>query len=373
MSNWRSEPMYDDEQQQAQFRQRFQLDEARFGAVRTPVQTLPVIDIGPLWDDEPSAGKARAASQIHQACVNSGFFYVRNFGISKELMAEAVDWSRKFYTLPQAAKDKVRCHDITTYRGYGDWEKITPGFEPDHKEYYSMGLELDDVSLPMSDRGLVLWPDDDLPGFKTFFRHYIGCMNALSQKLVQGFALSLGLAPDFFDSAFRQPYLFMRPSYYPPARDVLAAKKWSCGPHTDYMAFTILQQDDVGGLEVMSLDGSWIEAPPIPGSMIINIGDMMASWTNDLYASTPHRVANRSPDRSRISLATFFGPDSSTVVSCLDTCQSKDNPPRYPPITTAEHVMNIFADTMPEEATKSIVRANDHTTQVFRSGERIGG
>lgn len=364
--------MSEDDKYRAEFQSRFQIEETRFGTKRVPVKSLPIIDVGALIGNASPSERSAVTAEIRTACINSGFFYIRNFGMSEEQMSNAIEWSRRFYTLPQMAKDKVRCQDIMSYRGYGDWEKITPGFEPDCKEYYSMGLELEDESLPIADRGLVLWPDEDLPGFKDFFRTHITAMKVLGQQLMRGFSQSLGLDPHFFDAPFAQPYLFFRPSFYPPARDILAAKKWSCGPHTDYMAFTILQQDDVGGLEVMSLDGSWIEAPPIPGTMIVNIADMMASWTNDLYASTPHRVANRSPNHSRISLATFFGPDSATTVRCLDTCQGSDNPPRYPPITTAEHVMNIFADTMPADATKNIVRANDATTRIFREAGRIG-
>lgn len=364
--------MSEDDKCRTSFQSRFLIEEPRFGTKRIPVTSLPVIDVGPLVREASPTERSTTAAEIRRACINSGFFYIRNFGISEDQLALAVEWSRRFYTLPQAAKDKVRCQDIMAYRGYGDWEKITPDFEPDCKEYYSMGLELEDESLALADRGMVLWPDEDLPGFKEFFRRHIEEMKTLGQQLMRGFSESLGLDPQFFDDPFTQPYLFLRPSYYPPARNILAAKKWSCGPHTDYMAFTILQQDDVGGLEVMSLDGRWIEAPPIPGTMIVNIADMMASWTNDLYASTPHRVANRSPDHSRISLATFFGPDSATTVRCLDTCQGPENPPRYPPITTAEHVMNIFADTMPADATKNIVRANDATTRIFREAGRIG-
>lgn len=354
------------------FQKRFALNEERFGIVRKPVQTLPIIDVSALVDGSDLAARKRVAMEMRDACINAGFFYITNYGVPESQMEEAVDWARRFYALPEATKNKVRCHDITTYRGYADSEKITPGYEPDFKEYYDMGLELPNEELDTADRGLVLWPDDDLPGFKEFYRKHIRDMLAVGQKMMRGFALSLDLDEDFFDPAMREPFLYFRPSYYPPAKDKLAANRWSCGPHTDYMAMTMLYQDDVGGLQVMNLDGDWIDAPPIPGTQILNIADMMASWTNDLYASTPHRVANLSPDRSRVSLATFMGPDSNTLVKCLDSCQSDTNPARYPPITTAQHVANIFADSLPDDMAKNLIKQNDAATEMFRDADRIG-
>lgn len=364
--------MSSEDQHKSQFQARFKLNETRFGLRRKAVRELPIIDVGALTNGGALDARLRVAQEIREACINSGFFYISNYGVSEERQQEAVDWAHRFYNLTRDVKEKVRCHDIMTSRGYADSEKITPGYEPDFKEYYDMGLELDDESVPLADRGMVIWPDEDLPGFKEFYRGHIQAMRTVGQKIVQGFALSLDLPEDYFDPAFRQPYLFYRPSYYPPAQDKLKANLWSCGPHTDYMAFTMLYQDDVGGLEVMNLEGDWIDAPPLPGTQVFNIGDMMSSWTNDLYASTPHRVANRSPDRSRVSLATFMGPDSNTLVKCLETCQGPGNPPLYPPITTGQHVMNIFADSLPEDMAAAIVRENDQATTQFRDAKRIG-
>jgi isopenicillin N synthase-like dioxygenase len=119
-----------------------------------------------------------------------------------------------------------------------------------------------------------------------------------------------------------------------------------CGAHTDWGAITVLAQDS-SGLELRHADGHWIPAPVMPGAFIVNLGDMLARWTNDLYASTPHRVLNRSA-RDRYSAAYFFDPAFHTKVECLPTCRSAERPPRYPPVTSGEHLAEMHRRTHPQ-------------------------
>ena len=127
-------------------------------------------------------------------------------------------------------------------------------------------------------------------------------------------------------------------NYYPPL-DAATVKQnqWSFSPHTDYGGFTLLSQDALGGLQVRNCAGEWIAVPPLEGTFVINIGDLMAMWTNDLYASTLHRAANVS-GAARISIPFFASPHPSTVIRCIETCQSPGNPPRYLPVTAGEYV-----------------------------------
>lgn len=355
---------------------RYAKDETRFGITREAVTELPVIDVSPLVENGSDEAKARTAGEIREALINSGFFYMTNYGISEDEMREARERCLRFFHLSQEAKAKAQCRDIMGPRGWhpiGD-EKITPGFEGDFKEYYDFGLDLADESVPLPERGLTQWPDEaDLPGFKSFMDGHIDRMLTVGQALMRGFALSLDLGESYFDKSHERPFFNLRPSWYPPAKDKLHDRLWSCGPHTDYMSLTMLYQDDVGGLEVLNLDGQWIPAPPMEGTQVVNIGDMMASWTNDLYTSNPHRVRNLT-DRERISIATFMGPDFSTKVECLDTCKGEGNPARYPATTCGEHVMNVMAGAMPDEVGKNAVAAmsNKEATDAFRSADRIG-
>lgn len=361
---------------QQQFQSRYAKDERRFGIVRESLSELPVIDVGPLVFPSAPEDRQTVAAKIRKACIDSGFFYVTGYGISDDEMRQVADTAIQFYALPLEQKVKAQPKDFTQGRGYApiNSEKITPGFEPDYKEYYDFGLELTDADLTPIDQGVTLWPDEEaLPGFQRIMRAHVRRTSTVARRIVRGFALALDLPEDYFDAAHERPFFNFRPSYYPPANDVLRANRWSCGPHTDYMSMTMLWQDAVGGLEVMNIDGEWIAAPPKPETMVLNIADMMSIWTNDLFTSNPHRVANRSPDRHRLSLAHFMGPGSSTTVECLPTCQSADNPPRYGGTTTTQHITNIMAKALDPELMKNAKVENAEATEKLRSAERIGG
>ena len=357
------------------FQDRYKKNETRFGLTREARSELPVVDVGPLMEDGTAKAKAEVAAAIRDAFINTGFFYMTNYGISEDEMLEVRDWALRFFHLPVEGKATAECKDMVVARGWNPIgrEELTPGYEPDFKEYYDMGLGIEDETVPIQERGANTWPAEEaLPGFRAFMEAHIQRMLKTGQKLMRGMALSLDLPETYFDKCHERPFFNFRPSWYPPAKGKLHDRLWSCGPHTDYMTLTMLYQDHVGGLEVMNLDGDWIPAPPIPGTQVINIGDMMASWTNDLYTSNPHRVRNLS-DEERISLATFMGPDYTTEVKCLDNCISEANPPRYKPITCQEHIVNIVAQSMPDIAqTADAIRTKSDVTDQFRSADRIG-
>src|SRR5262249_16345545 len=150
--------------------------------------------------------------------------------------------------------------------------------------------------------------------------------------LARGFALSLDLPESYFDASFAQMGCVLMFNHYPQLDAVSrAADKWSFSPHTDYGAFTILLQDSRGGLQVRNAAGDWIDAPPQPGRFVVNIGDMFAMWSNDLYVSTLHRVLNFN-DAERLSLAFFTYPQGLTEIRCIETCTGPGNPPRYAPV-----------------------------------------
>jgi len=161
---------------------------------------------------------------------------------------------------------------------------------------------------------------------------------------LRAIALALGIERDFFDARFAEPISVFRMIHYPPRHTARSADQPGAGAHTDYGCVTLLYQDDAGGLQVRNVHGEWIDAPPIPGSFVVNIGDMMARWSNDRYTSTPHRVI--SPlGVHRYSMPFFAEPHPDTEISCLPNCSSADNPPKYPPVTSAEYLLSRFADT----------------------------
>ena len=194
------------------------------------------------------------------------------------------------------------------WRGYfpvGD--ELTSG-KPDQKEGIYFGSELDDnhprvhANTPLHGRNLF----PSIPGFRETVLEYIETVTALGQQLMRGIALSLQLEADhFYRTWTADPIVLFRIFHYPPLPQP-TTDLWSVGEHTDYGLLTILKQDHTGGLQVKS-QGNWIDAPPIDGSFVCNIGDILDRMTGGLYRSTPHRVRNRG-QVGRLSYPFFFDP-----------------------------------------------------------------
>jgi isopenicillin N synthase-like dioxygenase len=194
-------------------------------------------------------------------------------------------------------------------------------------------------------RALNAWPE--LSGFrKTALAYYNTCV-ALGARLHRAFARDLGLRPDFFADRFDRPMATLRFLRYPASK--AAAAYTGAGEHTDYGNLTLLATDDVGGLEVRTRAGQWIEAPVVPGAFTVNIGDCLMRWTNDVYVSTPHRVVNRSA-RERYSIAFFYDPNPDAMVETIPSCVGKEEVTRYPPILAADYLKMRLDASKPAEA-----------------------
>lgn len=270
------------------------------------MQDLPIIDVAPLVAGGDTAAVAAA---IRRACEDTGFFYVVGHGVNEERQQRLEDLGRRFFALPLERKMALRMElGGRAWRGYfpvGD--ELTSG-QPDLKEGLYFGSELPDdhprvrARVPLHGRNLF----PDLPGFRAAVLDEIAERTALGHALMRGFALSLELEPDYFESRYtRDPLVLFRIFNYPPGG--AAPTAWGVGEHTDYGMLTILRQDQSGGLEVKSRRG-WLSAPPIAGSFVCNIGDMLDRMTGGRYRSTPHRVRNTA-STARLSFPFFFDPD----------------------------------------------------------------
>lgn len=308
---------------------------------------LPIIDIAALYGDDHQAWQ-QVAARIDAACRDWGFFYITGHGIAPARIEALLAAAKAFFAQPEAEKLKIDITRTAHHRGYGAiaTEQLDPSKPSDLKETFDMGFHMD-ASHPEVLAGKPLRGPNRHPeqaGWAPLMEQHYADMQALAQTLLRAIAQALGIDRDFFDQRFAEPISVFRMIHYPPRHTASSAEQQGAGAHTDYGCVTLLYQDDAGGLQVQDVRGQWIDAPPIAGSFVVNIGDMMARWSNDRYKSTPHRVI--SPlGVHRYSMPFFAEPHPDTEISCLPNCSSADNPPKYPAVTSAEYLLSRFADT----------------------------
>ncbi|OXA37971.1 probable iron/ascorbate oxidoreductase DDB_G0283291 [Folsomia candida] len=273
---------------------------------------IPVIDISPLVLD--GIKKMAAAQQIGEACRSYGFFYIKGHGVDEVLQNQLENGSKKFFSLPLETKMKIHMSlGGRAWRGYFAFGEELTGGMADQKEglYFGQELPIDDplVKAQVPLQGPNLFPDDDLPSFRQVIVDYQKAMTSVGQTLMLGIAISLGLPEDYFYLRYtREPTALFQIMNYPPAKDP-SDFKWAISEHTDYGILTVLKQDNAGGLEIKRPSGEWIKAPPIPGTFVCNIGDMLDRMTGGVFKSTLHRVRSPLTNVPRLSFPFFFDPN----------------------------------------------------------------
>lgn len=301
---------------------------------------LPIIDFAAVRAHD-ATGTRSVAVAIRDACLTDGFFYVANHGVPASVIEAVHAQGQAFFRQPPEVKRVAAVN--ARHRGFnalGD-AHMYEARKPDHKEFFSIGLELpeDDPDVLAGEklRGPNNWPQG-MPAFRVALEAYYAAMLACGADLMRAVAVSLDLAADFFVASYRKPLQRTQIVYYPPQPVELGEDQFGVAPHSDFGCITLLWQDANGGLEVLERSTRrWIPAPPIEGTLVINVADLLARWTNDRYASTPHRVINRS-GRERLSIATFHDPDYQAVVDPRDL-GTPDADCRYAPILAGEHIV----------------------------------
>ncbi|MBC2606689.1 isopenicillin N synthase family dioxygenase [Pelagicoccus albus] len=293
------------------------------------MQKLPIIDFTPFLQEGPE-GRQAVANAIVSAAREVGFCYVKNFGMSQDFMDAAFAVSEAFFKNPAKTSTPFK---VELNHGYGGLkgEALDPSKPADLKET----LTLRDVAKTPS--GADYWVN---PEFEAFMRCLYASMRRSASTIMQAFAMGLELPVDYFDQRHSGEVQTLRLLHYPPCKFV-SEGQLGAGEHTDYGTLTVLFQDNKGGLQVQGLDGEWIDAPPIPGTAVINTGDLMARWSNDTLRSTPHRVIPRpaAMKEGRQSIAFFSDPDSDVLIEPFATCVSEKKPALYPPVTAGDYIM----------------------------------
>ncbi len=304
---------------------------------------IPIVDLRDYLAGS-AAGRAAAAADICAALEGIGFFGIANHGVPGRAVEAAFAASQCFFDLPLADKMAVRVN--MGHRGYlpmADQHRADAA-KPNLSESYLIGPDLaeDDPAVvegrPL--HGVNPWPDAP-DGFRDALGGFHAAMSALGLRLLPLFETALDLPDGYFAACYRNPMGFVRSLHYPPAPAEADPDRFGAAPHSDFGFITILAQDDVGGLQVQTRAGDWIDAPNRPGVFLVNIGDMLMRWTNDRFRSTVHRVLN-APGRDRYSLPFFFDPDFETEVSCLESCTGPGNPPRYDPVVWGDFLTASF-------------------------------
>ena len=312
-------------------------------------QEIPVIDFGPFWSGT-RAERQVVAEQMRRASQDWGFFYLSGCGMPTEQLEAAFSGAKAFFDLPLEEKQGVAWFSPESNRGYVGIkrEKLDPARPGDLKEAFNLAPE-----RPGLDSHKNLWPKGH-PLFKSVMTRFLGECIHTADRVLEAFALALDQPEDFFKDAHNEHDHTLRLLHYPPLPAGFEPENCEsrAGAHTDYGSITLLFQDDVGGLEVCTRSGDWIRATPIPGTVVVNTGDLMHRWTNHVFCSTPHRV-NVAPEhrsRDRYSIAFFCHPNKTSEIACIESCATAGNPPIYAPISAGQHLNEKLTNTYGAQA-----------------------
>ncbi len=308
---------------------------------------IPVLDCGPTFRGERGALETLAA-ELRRACEEVGFFYVKNHGVPEDLIARTFEQSRRFHTLPEDEKLKVKINaNNIGYMPLGQSlaksSTVHKATKPNQNASFFFAHERSpehpDVIKKTPLRGMNQWPEN-LAGFRETMLEYFKAVHALGERLLPPIAASLGLPLDFFTSYFTgETHANVRCLHYPPTR--LGDNEFGTAPHTDNSFITFLARTEVPGLAVRLTSGEWVPPPLIDGTYLVNLGNFMKRWSNDRYLSTPHGVIVEG-DADRYSVAFFFSPGIDKTIESMPTCVSADNPSKYPPALIGDLVREYY-------------------------------
>ncbi|MCJ8280752.1 MAG: isopenicillin N synthase family oxygenase [Rivularia sp. ALOHA_DT_140] len=289
---------------------------------------IPIIDLS-LFQNDKIKSKQEIVKQIYQACSEIGFIYIKNYNLSANLIQQVFDYSKYLFDLPLEVKQNMAWSDEFSNQGYVgiERERLNPEYPGDLKEAFNI------VRLENFPTSLYLSPA--IPNF------YKACTE-VANNILKALSLALELPENFFITNHNQNNHTLRILHYPALQQQPKPNQIRAGEHSDYGSITLLFQDDIVGLEIQTATGEWIGAPSIADSILVNTGDLMQRWTNDIFCSTKHRVVIPDDNKvkfSRYSIAFFCHPNPDTEITCLESC-TRNKTPIYSTITAGEYLLN---------------------------------
>ena len=303
--------------------------------------TLPVIDLSGLFTGRDE-DRAAVASALGEAARGSGFFYVTGHGIPQSQIDAMFAASAEFHGMPRSFKMRWWSGFTTHHRGYVPFEENGTDFPAkiNFNEAWDLSYEAPadhpDHLAGWRMTGPNVWPD--IPGWRETVSGYYDAVFRLGLRLLDTLALELGVDPSELRRHITAPTSQLRMLRYVP-NDMPATKEMTgIAAHSDFECFTILLQGGPG-LQVMNAEDEWVEAPPIPGTFIVNIGDIFETWSGGRFKSTQHRVVNTGAERYSFPL--FFGLDYHAVVEPLEPFRTPEALAKYPPMKAGEHLMRM--------------------------------
>lgn len=303
--------------------------------------TVPVLDFS-LMSSSQISDRLKFAKELRDACTQVGFFYLKNHGVPTAVIERAAQTMRDFFALPREEKMKIHYLSSPNHRGFvatGDIKSDTELRGGDMHEAVELSHDLSEEDEHYL-RGIKFYGPNTWPvnpgSFRWAMGTYFDTQIEFGRRMLSAFALALELDEGFFDDIYTKPMSRLRACYYPPQHPDWDIRNLGIGAHRDFEIFTTVWTNKPG-LQAMGVEGDWVDIPPVEGTFVINIGDLMQRWSNDTFLSRPHRVVNLSPSE-RYSIAQFFGVDYDASLDAFPSLKVDGKGAKYAPITCGAHV-----------------------------------
>jgi isopenicillin N synthase-like dioxygenase len=317
-------------------------------SIEEATRAIPVIDFAPAF--EGSAGGLEAvAGQVREACERVGFFYLAGHDVPQSVIDAAFEASREFHamSIPEKMRLAINENNIgylpvnqSMQRASTVHKNTRPNFNESFFISHDRSADHPDVVAGKPLRGRNHWPEGHEHMRAAMLRYFKSIEN-LGERMLPVLARSLDMPAGYFAPFFEnEAHINLRFLHYPPqATD--DDEQFGQAPHTDNSFITILAREAVPGLAVRLPSGEWLAPPVIPGTFLVNLGNMMKRWSNDRFLSTPHGVLNDTGN-DRYSIAFFYSPNPASTIECLPSCTGPGNPPRYPPALYRDLILAFF-------------------------------